>query len=56
MLARRAVGGPLNTDETCGRQVAVTRHSAEWFNNSGLKDSYNPVSTSWATCQPPLRA
>jgi hypothetical protein len=55
-LIRRAVGGPLNTDETCGRQVVVTRHSVEWFNNSRLKGDCNPVSTSWATCQPPLRA
>jgi hypothetical protein len=36
MLARRATGGSLNADETCGRPVAVTRHSAGWFNNSGL--------------------
>jgi hypothetical protein len=56
MLARHAAGGPLNADETCGRQVAVTHHSVEWFNNSGLQGDYNPALASWVTCQPPLRA
>jgi hypothetical protein len=54
MLTRRATGGPLNADETCGRQVAVTRHSAEWFNNYGLQGDCNPVSVPWAICQSPL--
>jgi hypothetical protein len=49
MLARRAAGGPLNADETCGGQVAVTHHSAEWFNNSGLQGDCNPASAPWAT-------
>jgi hypothetical protein len=52
-LTRR---GPLNIDEMCGRQFAVTRHRAEWFNNSGLQYDCNPASASWATCQSPLRA
>jgi hypothetical protein len=56
MLTRRAVGDPLNADETCDRQVAVTHHNAEWFNNSGLQGGYNPASAPWATCQPPLWA
>jgi hypothetical protein len=55
MFVRRAAGSPLNTDETCGRQVTVACHSAEWFNNSGLQGDCNPASASWATCQPLLR-
>jgi hypothetical protein len=38
------------------RSVAVTHHSAKWFNNSGLQGYYSPASATWATCQPPLRA
>jgi hypothetical protein len=33
-LTRHTAGGPLNADDTCGRQVTVARHNAEWFNNS----------------------
>jgi hypothetical protein len=47
MLTRRAAGGPLNVDKTCDRQVAVTRHSAKWFNNS--VGDCNPTSAPWAT-------
>jgi hypothetical protein len=35
--------------------VAVTYHSAERFNNSGLQGYYSPASGTWATCQSPLR-
>jgi hypothetical protein len=56
MLVRRAAGSSFNADEMCGKVVAVTRHSIEWFNNSGLQGYYSPAPATWATDQPPLRA
>jgi hypothetical protein len=54
-LARRVAGGSLNADEMFDSQVAVTRHSAESFNNYGLQGYCSLASAMWATCQPPLR-
>jgi hypothetical protein len=55
-LARHAAGSSLNADETCGSPVAVTRHSAEQFNDTGPQGYCSLASATWATCQPPLWA